>query len=197
MFAKKFFATTAFIALSTAAVIAQTPQTPDPAKVAPPHAITAPAKPATPAVPATNAKPATPAAPAAAAKPAVPAAPAAAAKPVAPATPAVAKPAAPASPAAPAAVAKPAAPATPVAAPAAPAKPAVAAPAAAATTGKKINLNTATADELDKLPQIGPARAKAIIEARGKAKFKSWDDFVARNVVPSNAEGAIKDLTAF
>jgi competence protein ComEA len=71
-------------------------------------------------------------------------------------------------------------------------------PAKAATpAAKKVNLNTATADELDGLPQIGPARAKAIIEARGKAKFKNWDDFVARNVVPSNAESAIKNLVSF
>jgi competence protein ComEA len=61
----------------------------------------------------------------------------------------------------------------------------------------KINLNTANAQELDKLPQIGPARAKAIVEARAKGRFKDWDDFVARNVVPSNAEKAIKDLVSF
>ena len=46
----------------------------------------------------------------------------------------------------------------------------------------------------DKLPQIGPARAKAIVEARAKAKFKDWSDFDTRNVVPQNAEAAIKDL---
>jgi competence protein ComEA len=77
----------------------------------------------------------------------------------------------------------------------APAKPAT--PAAPAAVASKINLNTATAAELDTLPQIGPARAKAIVEARAKAKFKNWDDFVARKVVPSNAEAAIKDLTSF
>jgi competence protein ComEA len=81
-------------------------------------------------------------------------------------------------------------PAQPAAKPAEPAK-------AAAPAAKKVNLNTATADELDGLPQIGPARAKAIIEARGKAKFKNWDDFVARNVVPGNAESAIKNLVSF
>jgi competence protein ComEA len=61
----------------------------------------------------------------------------------------------------------------------------------------KVNLNTATAEQLDKLPQIGPARAKAIIDARAKARFRNWDDFVSRNVVPSNAEQAIKDLVTF
>src|SRR3954454_19162955 len=69
------------------------------------------------------------------------------------------------------------------------------APAAIIT---KVNLNTASAQELDKLPQIGPARAKAIVTARtSKGPFKNWDDFVARNVVPSNAEKAIKDLVSF
>ncbi len=76
---------------------------------------------------------------------------------------------------------KPAAPA--VTTPAKPANPTTPAPVV-----NKINLNTATATELDTLPQIGPARAKAIVEARVKGKFKNWDDFVARKVVPSNAE---------
>ncbi len=95
-----------------------------------------------------------------------------------------------------AAPAKPAVTAPPAAAPATTAKPA-AAPAAAVPAAKKTNLNTATADELDKLPQIGPARSKAIVEARTKAKFKDWADFMSRNVVPANAEAAIKDLVSF
>lgn len=90
--------------------------------------------------------------------------------------------------------------------PAQPAKPApaVTAPAKPATIGAatapqvaKTNLNTATAAELDKLPQIGPARSKAILEARAKAKFKNWDDFVARKVVPADAAAAIKDVVSF
>src|SRR5215831_11524008 len=94
--------------------------------------------------------------------------------------------------------------------PAQPAKPGPAAtapapaPAKPATTGAatapqvaKTNLNTATAAELDKLPQMGPARSKAIIEARAKAKFKNWDDFVARKVVPADAAAAIKDVVSF
>src|ERR1700704_574770 len=32
----------------------------------------------------------------------------------------------------------------------------------------KLNLNTATVAELDKAPQIGPTRSKAIVEARAK-----------------------------
>ena len=92
----------------------------------------------------------------------------------------------------------PAAPAAPAARPATPA-PATAAPATApANQAQRVNLNTAPATELDKLPQIGDARAKAIIEARTKGgRFKDWNDFVARNVVPKNAEDAIKDKVRF
>lgn len=94
------------------------------------------------------------------------------------------------------AVTAPKVPPTPAATPAAPA-PKAAAPAPAAQTSL-VNLNTGAESELDKLPQIGPARAKAIIEARTKGgRFKNWDDFVARNVVPKNAEDAIKDKVRF
>ena len=45
---------------------------------------------------------------------------------------------------------------------------------------------------------LSPARAKSIIEARTKnGRFKDWNDFVARNVVPKNAEDAIKDKVRF
>lgn len=106
--------------------------------------------------------------------------------PAAPASPAPVAPA----PAVSAPAAKPAAPAVVQTAPAA--KPAV----STATTNavKKLDLNTATADELGKLPQIGEARSKAIIEARAKNKFKDWADFDKRDVIPQNAEAAIKDL---
>ncbi|MGL4322951.1 MAG: ComEA family DNA-binding protein [Beijerinckiaceae bacterium] len=119
-----------------------------------------------------------------------PATPATPARPV-PSAPAPAAPARPATPAP--ATAQPAKPATPAAAPAAAAKPA----AAPAAQGQRVNLNTATAAEMDGLPQIGEARAKAIIEARAKGRFKDWNDFVARNVVPKNAEDAIKDRVRF
>ena len=99
----------------------------------------------------------------------------------------------------PATPARPATPAAPPAATAPATAPRPAAPAqATAPVTKKVNLNTADAKELDSLPQIGEARAKAIIEARTKGgKFKNWDDFVKRNVIPGNAEGAIKDRVAF
>jgi competence protein ComEA len=79
------------------------------------------------------------------------------------------------------------------AAPAAPAAPRAAAPAPAAQ-GTLVNLNTAGKDQLDSLPQIGDARAQAII---AKRPYKDWNDFVAKNVVPANAEAAIKDKVRF
>lgn len=98
--------------------------------------------------------------------------------------------------------AKPAAPVTVPAAPAAqaapaakPATPAVATPAAA--QAKKININTATAAELDTLKGIGEARSKKIIEERGKAKFKDFADLVKRGTLPSNVEADIKDKITF
>ncbi len=66
-----------------------------------------------------------------------------------------------------------------------------------APVAAKTNLNTATAAELDKLPKLGSAHAKAIVEARGKSKFKNWDDFVARKVVPADSAAAIKDVVSF
>ena len=89
------------------------------------------------------------------------------------------------------------------AAPAQPTAPAVAAPAKSATPvatapiAKKINLNMATVTELGTLPQISPAGAKAIVDARTKGLFKNWDDFVARKVVSTNVEAAIKDKVSF
>lgn len=103
---------------------------------------------------------------------------------------------------APATPAKPAAPVTAPAAPTAqaapaakPATPAVAAPAAA--QAKKININTATAAELDTLKGIGEARSKKIIEERSKAKFKDFADLVKRGTLPSNVEADIKDKITF
>jgi competence protein ComEA len=57
---------------------------------------------------------------------------------------------------------KPAAPSAPAAKP----QPGVVPPASKLAPGEKININTATLEELDKLPEIGPVKAKAIIEGR-------------------------------
>jgi competence protein ComEA len=96
----------------------------------------------------------------------------------------------------PAAPAAPTAPTAPRAAqPATPAPAATAQPAQRpAAQGTLVNLNTATKDQLDTLPQIGDKRAADII---AKRPYKDWADFVAKNVVPSNAEAAIKDKVRF
>jgi DNA uptake protein ComE-like DNA-binding protein len=90
---------------------------------------------------------------------------------------------------------QPAKPGPAVSAPA-PAKPTTTG-AATAPSAVKINLNTATEAELDKLPHVGAHRSKAIIAARGKEKFKDWDDFVARKLVPADVAAAIKDSVTF
>jgi DNA uptake protein ComE-like DNA-binding protein len=73
-----------------------------------------------------------------------------------------------------------------------------------ATTGKatapvaaKVNLNTATPAELNKLPKGNVVTSRAIVEARAKGKFKNWDDFVARKVIPADTAAAIKDSVTF
>lgn len=89
----------------------------------------------------------------------------------------------------------PAKPAAPVTTPAAPAaKPATPTTQAQA---KKINVNTASASELEQLKGIGEARSKKIVEERGKAKFKNFDDLVKRSSLPSNVEAEIKDHVTF
>ncbi len=101
-------------------------------------------------------------------------------------------------PAAPTAPARPAAPATaPAPAAAQPARPAAPVAAQPAAVVKKVNINTATAAELDTLKGIGDARAKKIIEERAKAKFRNFDDLVKRNILPANVEAEIKDKISF
>ena len=53
---------------------------------------------------------------------------------------------------------------------------AIAAATASGGAGARINLNSATADELARLPGVGPAKAKAIVEYRASDPFKSVDD---------------------
>ena len=68
-----------------------------------------------------------------------------------------------------------------------PAKPATAAPAARTPL---IDINTATASELDVLPGVGPARAQAIIKGR---PYKSKDELLRKKVIPENVYNGIKD----
>jgi competence protein ComEA len=53
-----------------------------------------------------------------------------------------------------------------------------------------IDINSASAEELDKLPGIGPARAQAIIANR---PYKGKDDLSQRKILPQNVYNQIKE----
>ena len=59
---------------------------------------------------------------------------------------------------------------------------------------EKVNLNTADAATLEDLPGIGPAHAKAIIEAR---PLKSVDDLASVKGIGKSRAAALKDLVTF
>jgi competence protein ComEA len=53
-----------------------------------------------------------------------------------------------------------------------------------------VDINSASAQELDKLPGIGQSRAQAIIANR---PYKGKDELVQRKIVPQNVYDQIKD----
>jgi competence protein ComEA len=64
------------------------------------------------------------------------------------------------------------------------------APAKSQPAGELLDINSASAEELDKLPGVGAARAKAIIEHR---PYFGKDDLVNKKIIPSNVYAQIKD----
>jgi competence protein ComEA len=65
-------------------------------------------------------------------------------------------------------------------------------PAASSAPGR-LNLNTASATELDSLPGIGPATAAKIIASRQQLAFASVDDLVSRKLVSATVLAKFRD----
>jgi competence protein ComEA len=57
-------------------------------------------------------------------------------------------------------------------------------------SGGLVDINSASAEELDRLPGVGPARAKAIIANR---PYNGKDDLTQRKIIPPNVYSQIKD----
>ncbi|HYC53920.1 MAG TPA: helix-hairpin-helix domain-containing protein [Candidatus Binatia bacterium] len=68
--------------------------------------------------------------------------------------------------------------------------------AAAAANGGKVNLNTASADELASLPGIGASKAAAIVAERTKKPFASVSDLErVRGIGPATVEDLASKVT--
>jgi competence protein ComEA len=66
--------------------------------------------------------------------------------------------------------------------------------AGTSTTPGLINLNTATAEQLDTLPGVGPATAQKIIASRQEQPFAKVDDLVTRKVVTASTLSKLRSL---
>ena len=60
----------------------------------------------------------------------------------------------------------------------------------ASTSSGIVDINSASVEDLDKLPGIGKTRAEAIIKNR---PYRGKDDLLGRHVVPPNVYNGIKD----
>lgn len=75
------------------------------------------------------------------------------------------------------------------------AAPAPGAAAAPGTTGAKVNLNTATIDQLDTLPGVGPVTAKSILDWRAKnGRFAKVEDLLDVKGIGAATLDDLRDL---
>jgi competence protein ComEA len=67
---------------------------------------------------------------------------------------------------------------------------------AGGATGKPgpIDINTATAEELDTLPGVGPVTAQKIVDARAERPFASVDELVTRKIVTAATLAKLRSL---
>ncbi len=63
-------------------------------------------------------------------------------------------------------------------------------PTGKSQAGQLVDINSASAEELDRLPGVGPARVKAIIANR---PYNGKDDLTQRKIIPPNVYNQIKD----
>ena len=66
--------------------------------------------------------------------------------------------------------------------------------AAGSAAETKLNLNTATANELDGLPGVGPTTAAAIVRARASRPFAAIDELQTRGLVSPKVFADLRDL---
>jgi competence protein ComEA len=65
----------------------------------------------------------------------------------------------------------------------------------ALASGTKLDINVATADQLDALPGIGPAYSQRIVDSRAvDGPYKSTRDLVDRKVLPQSTFDKVRDL---